>query len=79
VACDATVTGSMRTWHIGNVIGRNSTSAESASDGLEGNSAYSSVDDICALKIRRASAFGGSTPPPGAKPQTRAGSWFQRY
>jgi hypothetical protein len=79
VACDATVAGSMRTWHIRNVIGRNSTFAETASDGLEGNSEYSSVDHLRALKIRRASAFGGSTPPPGTKPQTRAGSGLRQY
>jgi hypothetical protein len=79
VACDATVTGSRRNQYIRSVIGVNSTFTETASGAPNSNSAYSSVDHPRALKIRRASAFGGSTPPPGTKPQTRAGSGLQRY
>jgi hypothetical protein len=65
VACDATVTGTRRDWHIRNVTGSNSTLPEAASGALRSNPTYSSVDHPRALKIRRASAFGGSTPPPG--------------
>src|SRR6266700_1687243 len=38
LSCDAPVTGSRRNWHIRNVIGGNSTFAESASDALESKS-----------------------------------------
>ena len=79
VACDATVTGSRRKWHIWRVIGGNSTFADTAADALKRNSAYSSVAHCDALKIRRAPALGGSTPPPGTKAQTRVRCGFQRY
>jgi hypothetical protein len=73
--CDATMTGSSSKWHIGNVIGVNSTFAETASVAPESNSEYSSVEHPRALKIRRVSAFGGSTPlpTPSLKPVPEAG------
>jgi hypothetical protein len=78
-ACDAVVTGSGCTRHIWKGTGGNSTFGETASDALRSNSGHTRVKRFDALKIRRAPALGGSTPPPGTKPQSRVGRGFQRY
>src|SRR4029077_6158587 len=76
-ACDAVVTGDGRNQYIWKGIVSNSIFSETVSDALRSNYNHWRVAHFYALKIRRPSGLGGSTPPPGTNPQTLAGRDFQ--